>query len=167
MIIIWGTLPLLLMIITIVGVILVVGQGVTAVMDYVAMAFVFIFSCLSVGVLYGGIKRHCAISTTIASLIHYGVFLLYARPGYPAVKEFFESTYGLEVEGGIIGMVLNTIFVIPFLLFIIFALGCIELLWFAAATDYSEDYPFTVLGGTAIYVIAIAGGYFVLNMIFG
>ena len=167
MIIIWGTLPLLFIILTIVGVILLAGQGVTAVIDYIAIAVAFIFSCLSVGVIYGGIKKNCAISATIASLIHYGVFLLYARPGYPIVKEFFESTYSLEVEGGLIGMVLNTIFVLPFLLFIIFALGCIELFWFAAATDYSEDYPFTALGGTAVYVIAIAAGYFVLNMIFG
>lgn len=166
MIIIWGTLPLLLIIMTAVGAIWTAGQGLAGAIDYVAVAFVFIFSCLSVGVIYGAIKNKCAISATIASLIHYFVFLLYARPSYGVFRALLTEMF-LGEQTGILGMLIGAVLVLPFLLFIIFALGCIELCWFTVATDYSEDYPFTVLGGTAIYVIVIAVGYFVLNMIFG
>ena len=169
MIIIWGALPLLLIIMTVVGLILTAGQAVAGILDQVAVAFLVIFTLLCIGALYyGAIHKQCAISATIASLAHYFIFLTYARPGYGLLKEFFVEVY-LTEENGMLNMIMDAVIVLPVLLIIAAAILYIEFMWFAMSIscDNKEEYPFYVVGGTIVYAIVLAVGYLILHYIFG
>lgn len=168
MIIIWGALPLLLIIMTVLSLIWIAGQTVAGLLDQAAIVFFVIFTVVCIGAwCYGAIRKQCAISATIGAVAHYLIFLTYARPGYGLLKEFFVEAYATE-ENGVFNMIMDTVIVLPVLLIIIAAILYMEFMWFVMSMNENrEEYPFYMIGGTILYAIVLAVGYLILHCIFG